>query len=1059
MAAERFGTLMNGTIDNHPLITTTRDGVEVEGVGAGATSRKRKRTRATPRIASNATCEGVLGSPEQTEQAQGPQQSDLLTLQPFGIVSRRRLPLGALESSSVLRVTDKERRPNATGQITGDRSDETRLFSGWISELEEGGNGLAQACQPIISNAEHERRNDHTTTHHGSVVVARSSSGNVFAIERTHKRVYALCPLNTSALDSIDFGHERESQIEQIREQEQASAYEQDLQRSNDVDHEAASPLSIGKEQQVTPIELNRRAWWHSIALPGILPATPPLQSQGSKQARIAILRSSTGNTPFARPACATDDPENILKPANVLGCDDKILIPTERQSDASNEARHEIVVKPAVEMHPQTAQQIFEGLVTQYLETLYLTKTSLAYFAKGPLSRVRSSFAVTPSLTTQIASEDMNSVPRSHLSELSTFLRSILLNGEKMEKKYRDAVPDIIKALLAGPGSDDGMAKRSADLVPTRKKQKRLKLKLNKQGLYPFEEEYVKRWWRLDGSDHDGQPLQTAEQDMKTRIAALHHREALLQTILILEVLALDKTLELPVVSRAVGHATFAESQPKTDGTSQATKKTKNKKEVNLQDLLELHLDKLCIWQSLSQDNSGSHGKALPGEPSSEAQPLGSDQLQSFCTEVIIPFYMSRLPEQVVAAARRLGDPSFTTSTRPKMARRISSKQMPKLDALESRRPPAKKPRNALARMATDAMGHASNSKTVPTLVRSATDSVVMPTLKKEVSEGYLSLASIPPRGDSLVQKRRLGKREVDLDAMTTANESKLRKKAEVEQRLAEAIQGLRKPNPRLAVKEYVVESDQRALAQCREKKGRKAVQVTATPHKNRMFGLEHEMSYRTDVETTTTRQPSFLKGTPTTASMSQADNVFTVPSSRAAAFSSTTKAASATHINHKAFIQNGTSSRDRQRVNVGAVEETPSRGSAKFAHFDIGMPATSDPTHTSVARSTRQTFQAGEWQDAEGVEQTPSKPTRTKSVDPGGPLSMASLSGSKAASLVGRTPPSLPPLLSKITSPDADGSLNSVDGNVGREDDAKDVDDVNMYEELGWNDEWEAG
>ncbi|KAK5005499.1 hypothetical protein LTR28_007641 [Elasticomyces elasticus] len=707
--------------------------------------------------------------------------------------------------------------------------------------------------------------------------------------------------------------------------------------------------------------------------------------------------------------------------------------------------------------MHPQTAQQIFEGLVTQYLETLYLTKTSLAYFAKGPLSRVRSSFAVTPALATQIASEDTNSVPLLHLSELSTFLRSILLNGEKMEKKYRNAVSDIVKALPAGPGSDDGMAKRSADLVPTRKKQKRLKLKLNKHGMYSFEEEYVKRWWRLDGSDHDGQPSQTAEQDMKTRIAALHHREALLQTVLILEVLALEKTLDLPVVSRAVGHATIAESQPRTDEDSQAAKKTKNKKEVDLQDLLELHLDKLCIWQSLSQENSG--GKALPGEPTSEARPLGSDQLQSFCTEVIIPFYMSRLPEQVVAAAKRLGDPSFTTSKRPKMVRRISSKQMPKQVALESRRPPAKRPRNALARVATDAMGHASNSKTVPSLVRSATDSVVIPTLKKEVSEGYLSLASIPPRGDSLVQKKRLGKREVDLDAMTTANESKLRKKAEVEQRLAEAIQGLRKPNPRLAVKEYVDESDQRALAQCREKKGRKAVQVSATPHKNRKFGLEHEMNYRTDVETTTTRRPSFLKGTPITVSKSQADNVFTVPSSRAAAFSSTTKAASATHINHKAFIQNGTSSRDRQRLNVGAVEETPSRGSAKFAHFDIGMPATSDPTHTGVARSTRQTFLAAEWQDAEGVEQTPSKPTRTKSVDPGGPLSMASLSGSKAASLVRRPPASLPLSLSKIMSPIAEGPLNVVDANVGSEDGAKNVDDVNMYEELGWNDEWEAG
>ena len=61
--------------------------------------------------------------------------------------------------------------------------------------------------------------------------------------------------------------------------------------------------------------------------------------------------------------------------------------------------------------------------------------------------------------------------------------------------------------------------------------------------------------------------------------------------------------------------------------------------------------------------------------------------------------------------------------------------------------------------------------------------------------------------------KSKRYSQREVDLKVVSQATEAKLKKKLNAEQELKGAIAALRKPNPRMAVKD-LIESAERRLA-----------------------------------------------------------------------------------------------------------------------------------------------------------------------------------------------------------------------------------------------------
>lgn len=72
--------------------------------------------------------------------------------------------------------------------------------------------------------------------------------------------------------------------------------------------------------------------------------------------------------------------------------------------------------------------------------------------------------------------------------------------------------------------------------------------------------------------------------------------------------------------------------------------------------------------------------------------------------------------------------------------------------------------------------------------------------------------MASIPASRPSLQDSKRYSQREVDLTAVSQATQAKLQKKAAIEQELQGAIAAMKKPNPRMAVKELVEASEKRA-------------------------------------------------------------------------------------------------------------------------------------------------------------------------------------------------------------------------------------------------------
>jgi len=80
---------------------------------------------------------------------------------------------------------------------------------------------------------------------------------------------------------------------------------------------------------------------------------------------------------------------------------------------------------------------------------------------------------------------------------------------------------------------------------------------------------------------------------------------------------------------------------------------------------------------------------------------------------------------------------------------------------------------------------------------------------MKREESD--TSLSSIPL--NRVAMHNRYSQREVDLNAAT---EVKLKRKAKVDQELRGAIAALKRPNPRMAVKELVEDAERRVATSC---------------------------------------------------------------------------------------------------------------------------------------------------------------------------------------------------------------------------------------------------
>ena len=167
---------------------------------------------------------------------------------------------------------------------------------------------------------------------------------------------------------------------------------------------------------------------------------------------------------------------------------------------------------------------------------------------------------------------------------------------------------------------------------------------------------------------------------------------------------------------------------------------------------------------------------------------------------------YGARLPVSTALLCQKLGGPKQPSPRRPPLAKSASAYASLKPGASVQRQL-NRQPRRTLERVLTDE--RFASQKPPPPLSRSATDPA-FPQVKREVSDP--SLASIPL--NRVAMHKRYSQREVDLHATSQANEAKLKKKTRVEQELQGAIAALKKPNPRMAVKELVEDAERRAAA-----------------------------------------------------------------------------------------------------------------------------------------------------------------------------------------------------------------------------------------------------
>jgi len=252
-----------------------------------------------------------------------------------------------------------------------------------------------------------------------------------------------------------------------------------------------------------------------------------------------------------------------------------------------------------------------------------------LAYFAKGPLSRARAAFHLDYDSTL-----DMNG--------LIGFLEDLVLPTNTADKKYKDGVPSLVSSLIIGDGSADDAGQSQTKT----KKLKAKKMRPGKNGLYPAEEVYIRRWWASHDADADiGTPGTSKEDIVRRRVAKLRIRETQLQMIVILETLALrplaapqnENNGDLPAIGQSGGVS-----------DDKASTQRKPKKALDLAVLIDVLVDRLCIWQSVAaEDGRTLVEKAEKVENTSvDTKPGGlagtrehiADVLRDFCVEVIVP-------------------------------------------------------------------------------------------------------------------------------------------------------------------------------------------------------------------------------------------------------------------------------------------------------------------------------------------------------------------------------------------------------------------------------------
>ncbi|CAH0049516.1 unnamed protein product [Clonostachys solani] len=615
-----------------------------------------------------------------------------------------------------------------------------------------------------------------------SLLLARSEPrGAIYAVERQQNGLFSVCKLGSWV------------SIDQLAEHATAIATER---------------MRVPKTEPIEP----------SAPLPLTTPQTHKDEKQKNKaiEAIQSLVRKRSHSQSLSISEGVVVKPDPALT-ASVYGSMNDAK-PLEKVEDMSRDIPSKETVGVASGDHQEqiTSEGIFENIRSQYSETLYKSKGSLAYFAKGSLSRARSAFLV-----------DLES--NLDMEELIAFLKSMVLTTVQIDKKFRETIPDIMSKMnTVIESSDDGQKRR----------RRPKKMKLSKEGLYPLEDESIRSWWSSSKPELEDDKSSNTMSQIKFHSSLLRTRETQLQMILIMEILALECVKEttqttesssLPMLPGAIGNPVGSSTPP------MAPPKKRNKH--NLSVLIDVHADRLTIWQSTASEEQLLFEDSQQSTPQSQTPNSKSSQepLRDFCVDVIMPFYMARLPQLCDPLNRKLGGPLTMSQSKPRSLKRHPSKQEQKPGAVAKRTARHKESRTLERALSYDqqrrSMSRGPNSALA--LMRSAT-SAAIPTLKKEESDlGNSGLVSQSrPRTSSLVRST----------SMVDLQDAKANKKARVEAALKDAIFSIRKPDRNVVGKAMQEEAERKASAVDSAKKSRRTlwpsssgVQVKATPANNR--------------------------------------------------------------------------------------------------------------------------------------------------------------------------------------------------------------------------------
>ena len=187
-----------------------------------------------------------------------------------------------------------------------------------------------------------------------------------------------------------------------------------------------------------------------------------------------------------------------------------------------------------------------------------------------------------------------------------------------------------MIKDIPIGITSEDESGILSDQIRKSRKRKK-----IGKGGLFPGEEEFVIKWWlQREKTMLTNGPSDSRDDRVRVALVEQRARETQLQMILMLEILSLEATSVPSSASLNPSSDTVNET-----AVGQPVQAKKPKKPQNLETLLDILIDRLCIWHTTSQEDSeAAHDRQQRQNLTDSTS--NDDYLRGFCVEVVIPLY-----------------------------------------------------------------------------------------------------------------------------------------------------------------------------------------------------------------------------------------------------------------------------------------------------------------------------------------------------------------------------------------------------------------------------------